>query len=105
MLLVPLAPHDAPVAWLIVSVAVGSFGSVVYNINQVSYRQAISPTAIQGRMNATMRFLVWGTIPIGAILGGLVATVGRRPQRDLDWRVWLLSAVPLRAPLARAFVA
>jgi predicted MFS family arabinose efflux permease len=26
-------------------------------------------------MNATMRFLVWGTIPIGAILGGLVATV------------------------------
>ena len=75
MLLVPLAPHDAPVAWLIVSVAVGSFGSVVYNINQVSYRQAISPTAIQGRMNATMRFLVWGTIPIGAILGGLVATV------------------------------
>jgi MFS family permease len=75
MLLVPLAPHDAPVAWLVVAVAVGSFGSVVYNVNQVSYRQAISPTAIQGRMNATMRFLVWGTIPIGAILGGLVATV------------------------------
>ena len=75
MLLVPLAPHDAPVAWLVVAVAVGGFGSVVYNINQVSYRQAISPAAIQGRMNATMRFLVWGTIPIGAILGGLVATV------------------------------
>ena len=40
----------------------------------IRYRQAISPTAIQGRMNATMRFLVWGTIPIGAILGGLIAT-------------------------------
>jgi predicted MFS family arabinose efflux permease len=40
----------------------------------VSYRQAITPTEIQGRMNATMRFLVWGTIRIGAIIGGLVAT-------------------------------
>jgi len=74
MLLLALAPHDAPVVWLVASVALGGFASVVYNINQVSYRQAISPTAIQGRMNATMRFLVWGTIPIGAILGGLVAT-------------------------------
>ncbi|MGZ6272920.1 MAG: MFS transporter, partial [Candidatus Limnocylindrales bacterium] len=74
LLLVPLAPHDAPVAWLIASVALGGFSAVVYNVNQVSYRQAITPTAIQGRMNATMRFLVWGTIPIGAVLGGLVAT-------------------------------
>jgi hypothetical protein len=28
-----------------------------------------------GRMNATMRFIVWGTIPIGQIIGGLIATV------------------------------
>ncbi len=74
LLLLPLAPHDAPVPWLIASVALGGFSAVVYNVNQVSYRQAITPTAIQGRMNATMRFLVWGTIPIGAVLGGLVAT-------------------------------
>lgn len=74
MLLVALAPHDAPVAWLVASVALGGFAVVVYNINQVSYRQAICPTEMQGRMNATMRFLVWGTIPIGAVLGGLVAT-------------------------------
>ena len=74
LILLPLAPHDAPVAWLIASVALGGFSAVVYNVNQVSYRQAITPTAIQGRMNATMRFLVWGTIPIGAVVGGLVAT-------------------------------
>jgi MFS family permease len=74
MLLLALAPHDAPVAWLVASVALGGIAVVVYNINQVSYRQAITPTAIQGRMNATMRFLVWGTIPVGAIVGGLVAT-------------------------------
>jgi MFS family permease len=74
LLLLALAPHDAPVAWLVASVALGGFATVVYNVNQVSYRQAITPTAIQGRMNATMRFLVWGTIPMGAVLGGLAAT-------------------------------
>ena len=74
MLLVALAPHDAPVAWLIAAFALAGFQGVVYNVNQVSYRQAITPTEIQGRMNATMRFLVWGTIPIGSILGGVLAT-------------------------------
>jgi hypothetical protein len=29
---------------------------------------------MQSRMNATMRFIVWGTIPIGSILGGVLAT-------------------------------
>ena len=74
MLLVALAPHDAPVPWLIAALALAGFQRVVYNVNQLSYRQAITPTAIQGRMNATMRFLVWGTIPIGSILGGVLAT-------------------------------
>ena len=26
-------------------------------------------------MNATMRFIVWGTMPVGAVLGGALATV------------------------------
>jgi MFS family permease len=73
-LLLPAAPHGAPVAWLVAAVALTGFAGVVYNVNQVSYRQAITPTAIQARMNATMRFIVWGTIPIGSILGGVMAT-------------------------------
>ena len=39
------------------------FTVVVYNIVQVSYRQAICPPRLQGRMNSVMRFMVWGTIP------------------------------------------
>jgi urocanate hydratase len=31
---------------------------------------------MQGRMNATMRFIVWGTIPIGSILGAALGGVG-----------------------------
>jgi predicted MFS family arabinose efflux permease len=51
----------------------------MYNITQVSLRQAITPRRLQGRMNATMRFLVWGTIPLGAFTGGLLgSTVGLR---------------------------
>jgi predicted MFS family arabinose efflux permease len=46
-------------------------------VNQVSLRQAITPERMQGRMNATMRFIVWGTIPIGLIVGGVLgSTIG-----------------------------
>jgi hypothetical protein len=48
---------------------------MAYNISQVSLRQAITPERLQGRMNATMRWIVWGTIPLGTIAGGAIATV------------------------------
>lgn len=58
----------------------GGFGAVAYNITQVSFRQAICPERMQGRMNAAIRFLVWGTMPLGALLGGTLATwIGLRP--------------------------
>ena len=47
---------------------------VVYNITQVSFRQGLCPPALLGRMNATMRFLVWGAMPIGGVLGGLLGS-------------------------------
>jgi len=49
-------------------------GNVVYNITQVSFRQALCPPGLLGRMNATMRFLVWGTMPLGGVLGGLLGS-------------------------------
>jgi MFS family permease len=57
------------------SVFLGGLGGAVYNINQVSLRQAITPERMQGRMNATMRFIVWGTIPFGNIIGGFLGGV------------------------------
>jgi MFS family permease len=57
-----------------------SAGAVAYNINQVSLRQALCPLPLQGRMNASVRFLVWGTMPLGGLAGGLVgSTLGLRP--------------------------
>jgi MFS family permease len=47
---------------------------VVYNITQVSFRQGLCPPALLGRMNATMRFLVWGTMPLGGVIGGVLGS-------------------------------
>jgi hypothetical protein len=56
-----------------------SFGAVLYNINQVSFRQRLCPERLLGRMNATMRFVVWGVLPIGALLGGVIgSSIGTR---------------------------
>jgi MFS family permease len=72
--LIPLAPKSGPAPFLILAGALGGFGSVVYNVSQVSLRQAITPDRMQGRLNATMRFIVWGTMPIGSLIGGVLAT-------------------------------
>ncbi|MEV6238874.1 MFS transporter [Lentzea sp. NPDC051838] len=54
--------------------AVTAFGVVVYNVGQVSYRQAICPDHLLGRMNASIRWVVWGSTPLGALLGGGLGT-------------------------------
>jgi MFS family permease len=79
-LLMALAPEgNAAIPVLIAAQLLFGFVVVVYNIVQVSYRQAICPPRLQGRMNSVMRFMVWGTIPFGTLLGGALATwVGLR---------------------------
>ncbi|HUR01723.1 MAG TPA: MFS transporter [Nonomuraea sp.] len=62
-----------------VSAAAGGFGSLVYNVAQVSYRQSICPPRLLGRMNAAVRFIVWGSMPLGALAGGVLgSTLGVR---------------------------
>jgi len=74
-LLIPFAPEGhAAIPFLTLAGMLGGFGAVVYNIQQVSLRQAITPERLQGRMNASMRFFVWGTIPLGSLVGGALAT-------------------------------
>jgi MFS family permease len=72
MLAIAIAPRDLAAPFVAASGALAGLGGAIYNINQVSLRQAITPERMQGRMNATMRFIVWGTIPIGSILGGFL---------------------------------
>jgi MFS family permease len=77
-LVIPFAPEgNAALAFLIPAFIVGGLSNVIYNVTQVSLRQAITPARLQGRMNSVMRFIVWGTIPLGSIIGGVLAsTIG-----------------------------
>ncbi|MEA2644437.1 MAG: hypothetical protein QOG08_1463, partial [Chloroflexota bacterium] len=74
LILVPLAQFGWAIPLLFASMFVGSFVNPVYNINQVSLRQAITPDRVQGRMNATVRTIIWGTNPIGAFIGGIIGS-------------------------------
>jgi predicted MFS family arabinose efflux permease len=65
-------PSTAFVTFVLVQF-VSTIGVLLYNVVQVSYRQSLVPKEIQGRMNATMRTIVWGTIPVGSLLGGFFA--------------------------------
>ena len=47
--------------------------SLTYNITQVTFRQRVTPTRLLGRMNASIRFCVWGVMPIAALVSGLLA--------------------------------
>ena len=71
-LLIPLAPRSYPLPVLMAALAIFGFGGVAYNITQVSLRQAITPERLQGRMNAAMRWIIWGTIPLGTLTGGAI---------------------------------
>jgi len=76
VLLVPLAPQDkeGAVPFVAIAMLISSFGVVLYNVTQVSMRQAITPERLQGRMNSVIRFIVWGVMPLGTLLGGAIAT-------------------------------
>jgi MFS family permease len=101
-LLVPLAEPGWRIALFAAGWAANSFTAVVYNVAQVSYRQAICPPHLLGRMNAAVRWVVWGTLPLGGLLGGtLGALLGVRPTLWISfvgsWAAgWWVFFSPLR---------
>ena len=100
---VPLASVGPAVPVLLGGWFLESFAVIVYNVTQVSFRQRLCPPGLLGRMNASVRFLVFGTMPVGAFLGGVLATaVGVVPALWTAVAVSFLAAVPvLASPLVR----
>jgi MFS family permease len=79
-IVMPLAEPGLRLIFFPVAVAGLSFTAVVYNVAQLSYRQLICPPELLGRMNAAIRWIVWGTLPLGGLLGGVLGSVlGVRP--------------------------
>ncbi len=76
----PFLRRDWTLGLFVVAQIGFSAGIVIYNVTQVSFRQRLCPQNLLGRMNASMRFLVWGTMPLGGLLGGFLgSTLGVRP--------------------------
>jgi MFS family permease len=80
-----------------------AFSAVVYNVTQVSFRQRLCPRPLLGRMNASIRFLVWGVMPIGALVGGVLGqSLGVREVWWIGAAGSALAALPvLLSPLVR----
>lgn len=55
------------------ALALGSAAISIWNVITVSFRQRVTPGALLGRVNSAYRLLAWGTMPIGAALGGVLA--------------------------------
>jgi MFS transporter len=49
-------------------------GIGIANVHAVSLRQAATPEALRGQVNAAYRLVSWGAIPVGAAIGGVIAT-------------------------------
>ena len=92
----PLAQRGWLAVLLVVGTAAGEFGQIIYAITNVSLRQRLCPDHLLGRVNATMRFLMMGLFPLGALFGGILGElVGLRPTLLLAGGIIVASTVPV----------
>jgi MFS family permease len=95
-LFVAAAPKSFPIPFLVIGQFLWSAGAILYFVNGISLIQAITPDRLLGRVNASRRFAVWGVIPFGQLLAGVIAM-----RIGLHTAVWIgaiggaLSIVPL----------
>jgi MFS family permease len=76
-----------------VTLGVSSMAATTWNVVTVTLRQEIVPSSLFGRVNSVYRFFGWGTLPIGAAIGGVLASfVGVRAT-------WLIGAGVMAAAL------
>lgn len=96
LLLLPLAKGAFSIYIIGLSLSLAGFNIAIFNINQISLRQSITPMQLMGRMNATIRFIIWGTVPIGAFLGGwLGENIGIRNTLFIAAIGSILSSIPI----------
>jgi MFS family permease len=102
----PLATPSTALAMLVAFGLIATFGGVVYNVNARSLMQSVTPERLLGRTLATGRFIVWGTIPIGAFLGGVFGShIGLRPTLWVAAAGTMLGFIPpLLSPVRRLSV-
>ncbi|MBI3741956.1 MAG: MFS transporter [Chloroflexi bacterium] len=89
-LVFPLYLFAPNIFWLGASIALIYFGAPVYNVVQFSYRLALIPDQLQGRVNSAFRLLAFGFQPIGAALSGILIEQFGIVPAVLFYSVWML---------------
>lgn len=74
LLLIPFARGADRIPFLAVALFVFGSAAVIHNASSVTIRQATTPDRLLARVAASNRLLVWGTIPIATLLGGVLGT-------------------------------
>lgn len=98
-----LARPGWSVALLVLGTAAGELGQIGYSIGNVSLRQRLCPDRLLGRVNATMRFLIMGLFPFGALLGGALGELlGARATLAIALALVAASPLPTYRVLRRA---
>jgi len=99
-------PGDVMLVALVLAQLLMMLGVPIYNINQLSLRQSITRAGVRGRVNATNRCLVWGTMPIGSLLGGLLGqAIGLQPTIAVAASGMVLAAAWIAASRVRTLTA
>jgi MFS family permease len=97
-LLIALTHRGAGLLWFIVGSWVCLAGILVYNVTISAFRQRYCPPDLLGRVVASMRFVLFGTIPLGALAAGaLVTALGSRSAAFVLLAGNILSSVVLAA--------
>jgi len=73
-LLIPLTQPGRGLVFYVAGTLIAATGTATASIIMASFRQAYSPPRLRGRVTATMSILVAGTSPLGALIGGVLAT-------------------------------
>jgi MFS family permease len=95
-LLIAAAPKELAIPFITASMLIIGFGGILYNVTAISLIQALTPDRMLGRANASRRFVVWGVIPFGGLVGGaLASTIGLRPTIAVGAVGGLLAVVPI----------
>jgi len=65
-----------PVIWVAASgFFITSFTVLIWNVLVMSLRQSLIPGRMLGRVHGTWRTLLWGTMPLGSLIGGLLGRI------------------------------
>lgn len=94
ILIMPFAHAGWQIGLYVIGAFVSWFGSAVFNVAQMSLRQSLCPSAMLGRMNATMRFAMWGSMPLGGLAGGALGQL-----LGVRTALWIFGACSVAATL------